>query len=319
MSKKKLIFKIVFITVLVIVLGVGAYAYSIYDNVKEVVDTEMHQPIASIDDNTVAKVEKKVKKGLEPINILLMGVDENEYDRGRADTLIVLSLNPNIDSIQLISIPRDTRTEIGDTGTFTKINAAYFYGGADLTVATVEKMLDFDFDYYVKLNFNALTDLVDALGGITVDNPVEWYDSGYYKKGYHYAEGEIELDGEQTLGFVRMRKQDPDGDFGRNKRQRIAIQAIIDKGASLGSVTKINDILEVLGNNMATNLTFDEMKDLFLNYKSTRHNIETYQVQGYGGFVDDLWYYIVPNEERQNIKTVIEEFNQREEIEEASS
>lgn len=291
-----------------IFLVVGGYALYVYNQVKQTVEDDIRETVESIHHQP-----DKAEAGEETLNILLMGVDKREHDSGRADTLILMSLNPNTNSMQQISIPRDTYTDIIGHGTTDKINHAYAFGGTDMQVATVENFLDIELDYYVKINMEGLSELVDAVGGITVNNPIEWTDTGNdgYKKGYHYAKGPIELNGEQAMGFVRMRKQDPEGDAGRNKRQRLAIEAIIDKGASVGSVTRIDDILQVLGDNVSTNMSFDEMKNIFKNYKDTRNSQTSYQIQGSGQWIGPKWYLIVPDEEIQKVHNMIKEFNEK--------
>ncbi|MCP8615833.1 LCP family glycopolymer transferase [Salirhabdus salicampi] len=298
---KRLRFFFIFITILFI--GVGGYAYHLYNEIKRTVDVDIYKTVDSIELNP-----KKAEEGKETLHILLMGVDERINDIGRTDTLILLSLNPNTDRMQLMSIPRDTRTEIVGKGIQDKINHAYPLGiaaggteknGINMTIATVENFLDIELDYYIKMNMEGLPQLVDAVGGITVKNPISWVDSGYYKKGYHYKKGTITLDGEQSIGYVRMRKQDPEGDVGRNKRQRLVIQGIIDKGASLSSINHIDEILHTLGNNMSTNLSFREMKDLFTNYRNTRKHVDSYQISGRNENINGSWYVIVPEEERQ--------------------
>ncbi|WP_312854653.1 LCP family protein [Pallidibacillus pasinlerensis] len=202
----------------------------------------------------------------ELINILLLGVDERDNDGGRSDSIMIASLNPEDEQTTVVSIPRDTLAEIAGKGFETKINHAYAYGGADMSVATVEKFLDLDLDYYVEINMEGLADLIDAIGGITVNNEIEWIDEGYYKKGYRWEKGEIELDGEKALGYVRMRHLDPNSDFGRAERQRKVINAIIDKGKNMATVLKLNSVIDVLGDNLQTNMTFDDMKKLLLDY-----------------------------------------------------
>src|SRR5690606_14041381 len=128
--------------------------------------------------------------------------------------------------------------------------------------------------------------------------------------GYHYQKGEITLNGEQAMGFVRMRKQDPKGDAGRNERQKLLIEAIVKKGASIGTVTRIGDILDVLGDNVTTNMSFDEMKSIFNNYRKTTSNTVSESIEGYGEYIGTIWYYMVPEEERQRIHNVIVEFNE---------
>src|SRR5699024_11674790 len=255
----------------VLIAGIGLYVFSIYGNAKDTVNEKMHEPVDSIDRNTT---QKKMEAS-EPLNILLLGVDERKYDSGRSDALMVLSLNPKDDSMQLVSIPRDTRTTIVGKGFEDKINHAYAFGGSDMSVATVENFLNIELDHYVRMNMEGLKELVDKLGTITVDNEIAWNDGKY-----DFNTGPVEMDGDKTMAYVRMRKQDPDGDFGRTERQRKVIQGIIERGASVGSVTKINDYIDVLGSNMTTNMDFDDMKKLFNGYRSTRKNIASYQMKG---------------------------------------
>lgn len=176
-----------------------------------------------------------------------------------------------------------------------------------MSISTVESMLDISLDYYVQMNMEGLTEMVGAVDGITVDNQLDWYDTGYYKKGYHYAKGEISLNGPKTMGYVRMRYKDPNGDFGRTKRQRQVIEAIIDKGSSISSVNKIDNMIDVLGKNMATNMDFDDMKDLLFNYKSVRKNTVSYMLKGSGTKIDGIYYYLVPDEEIAKVHEMISE------------
>lgn len=307
--------KVSLFIIFAILLCAGIYAIYIYDQVKKAVDENIQGTIKSIDHNP-----EIIKAGQETLNILLMGVDERSNDIGRADTLVLLSLNPKIDSMQLISIPRDTLTPIYGTEIEDKINHSYVYGytinnskeeGINTTAATVESFLNIDLDYYVMINMEGLPDLVDAVGNVTVDNPIEWYDEGYYKKGYLYEQGTISLDGPQALGYSRMRNKDPENDVGRNKRQHLVIQGIIDKGASVGSITRIDNILDTLGNNMKTNLSFEEMKNFYKKYRNTRENSVSYQIQGVNQKINGVSYVVISEEERQNVHNKILEFNNK--------
>ncbi|ENH96233.1 membrane-bound transcriptional regulator LytR [Gracilibacillus halophilus YIM-C55.5] len=286
----------------VLILSVIAYMYSVYRDVQNTVDMEVHEEVENIDtEKTKEKVENQ-----EPLNILLLGVDEREGDSGRSDALMVLSLNPANDAMQLVSIPRDTRTELVGRGTQDKINHAYAFGGVDMSINTVENFLDVELDYFVRMNMEGLTDMVDAIGGITVNNQLDWVDKGYYKQGYHYEEGEIELNGPKTMGYVRMRYQDPNGDFGRTQRQRQVIKAVIDKGASFNSVGKINEMLDVVGQNVVTNMEFKDMRDLFMNYRKTRNNFTSYMMQGNGTRIDGTYYLLVGDDEVEKVHKMIE-------------
>lgn len=284
--------------ILVFVLAVGGYAYSIYHNTKTTLNEKMHEPVNSID----IEVTKKKVKDAQSLNILLLGVDARGNDRGRSDALMVLTLNPKLETMQLISIPRDTRTEIVGKGIQDKINHAYAFGGTEMAIETVENLLDIELDYYVRMNMEGFQELVDQLGTITVYNDIAWSD-GKYDFGF----GPTEMDGDKTLAFVRMRKQDPSGDFGRTKRQRQVIQGIVNKGASVGSVTKINGLIDVLGNNMATNLDFEDMKKLIKDYKGARKNFVDYQLKGTGTKIDGIYYMQVDDTELQKVRDMIKE------------
>ncbi len=119
-----------------------------------------------------------------------MLVDEREGDIGRSDTLIILTVNPNKESIQMVSIPRDTRTEIIGKGFEDKINHAYAFGGPEMTMDTVEHFLDIPIDYFVQLNLESFTEIVDSVGGVTVTNSLPFSSDGYY-----FDKGTITLDG----------------------------------------------------------------------------------------------------------------------------
>jgi polyisoprenyl-teichoic acid--peptidoglycan teichoic acid transferase len=284
--------------VFAVLLAVGfSYAYNLYSQVNEAA-SKMHEKIDWVGSgNQKEKIEKN-----EPLNILLMGVDERAGDKGRSDTLIVMKLNPKDDSMTMLSIPRDTRVEIAGRGTMDKINHSYAFGGTKMTVETVENFLDLKLDYYIKVNMEALSEIVDALGGITVNNNLTWSDEGYYKKGYVYKKGEITLDGPKTLGYVRMRHLDNNGDFGRQARQRQVINAIVDKGASVSSINKVDNILEVLGDRVKTNMTFEEMKDIQQGYSGARKNKKTLELKGSGSKIDGVYYWVPTEESVINIK-----------------
>lgn len=297
-SKKKWIL-IPLVVLFVLVLGTAGYGYSILNKTKETVNGEMHEPVDSID----LEMTKEKVDATESLDILLMGIDEREGDKGRSDALLVLSLDPEKDKMQLVSIPRDTRTNIVGKGKEDKINHAYAFGGSDMAVATVEDLLDIELDYYVRMNMEGLSALVDEIGSITVDNEVEWEDGDY-----DFPEGSIDMDGDKTMDFVRMRKKDPSGDFGRTKRHRQVIEAIVDRGASVGSIPKMDRILDILGDNMATNMDFDDMKKLFSGYRDTRKDIDTYMMEGSGTKIDGIYYYDVSDEEIDKVHDMIDNF-----------
>jgi polyisoprenyl-teichoic acid--peptidoglycan teichoic acid transferase len=284
--------------VAVLLIGVGIYAYSIYHHVKQTAE-QMHEPVNHTSDKRTDPVSLNKQT---PISILLIGVDERKGDRGRADSLIVMTINPKKQSIEMVSIPRDTRTEIIGKGKKDKINHSYAFGGVEMTMATVEHFLDIPIDYYIKVNMESFRDIVDAVGGVTVNNPF-----AFTYEGVTFPKGEITLNGEKALKYSRMRYDDPRGDFGRQDRQKQIIEAIIQKGAGFSSLTNYDEVLAAIGKNIKTNLTFDEMQEIQANYKEARHHIEQLHITGKGTKINGIYYLLVPEEERLAISNKLKE------------
>ncbi|MFZ3590420.1 LytR family transcriptional regulator [Bacillus sp. DJP31] len=282
-----------------ILLGTSAYVYSIYYSVESAAKEMYEAPTKKKSEKRIEQVEFTQK---DPISVLIMGVDERTNDVGRSDTLIAMTVNPEKQSMQMVSIPRDTRTEIIGKGFDDKINHAYAFGGTDMAIDTVENFLDIPIDYYIKVNMESFKEIVDAVGGVTVTNPFSFTEGGYT-----FNEGQINLNGEQALSYSRMRYQDPRGDFGRQDRQKQIIMGVIQKGASFSSLGKHGEILNVLGENIKTNLSFDQMIDIQANYQEARHNLEQFQVNGSGATINKIYYYVVPEEERINLSTKLKD------------
>ena len=246
--------KVTGIILLFMFIALGIYSYTVYKTFKNAVVT-MHQPIEreiSAKRETPVVFEKK-----DPFSVLMLGVDEREGDKGRSDTIIVLTVNPNNNSVKMLSIPRDTRTNIIGKGKEDKINHAFAFGGVPMAMDTVENFLDIPIDYYMQINMEGFKDIVDAVGGVEVQNNLD-----FTSNNFHFAKGEITLNGEEALSFSRMRYEDPRGDFGRQSRQRQIIQAVINKGVSLSSLTNFSDISTAIGKNIKTNLTFEQIVNI---------------------------------------------------------
>lgn len=296
--KKKKWLRITGLVLLILLIGIGVYAYTVWNSLTDAVDT-MHQPVER---ETAKRVESLNLEDKEPFSVLMLGVDEREGDSGRSDTMIVLTVNPEKKSVRMLSIPRDTRTEIVGHGTTDKINHAYAFGGVAMSMDTVENFLDIPIDYYMQINMEGFKDIVDSVGGVTVNNDLD-----FTYEGVHFPEGQITLDGADALKFSRMRYDDPRGDFGRQLRQRSIIQAVLKEGASLNSLTNFDDIFDALSKNIKTNLTFDEMVDIQANYKSAAGNIEQSTITGTGQTIDGIWYLIVDDEEKTKVQSELKE------------
>jgi polyisoprenyl-teichoic acid--peptidoglycan teichoic acid transferase len=299
-KKKRTWLRVVGIILLLLLLGGGAYAYSIYHSLNSAVET-MHEPI---DRGKSDKRTEEVKfQERDPFSVLLMGVDERKNDKGRSDTMIVLTVNPDTKSVKMLSIPRDTLTDIVGHGTRDKINHAYAFGGVEMAMDTVEEMLDIPIDYYVQINMEGFEDIVNAVGGITVNN-----DLSFEAGGYSFPEGSVDLNGKKALAYTRMRYEDPRGDFGRQLRQRQIIQGIIREGASVSSLWKFDDIFDALGSNVKTNMKFEEMVDIQKHYKDASNDIEQIKIEGGSGTrIDNIYYYVIPDEEIMRLQDLLKE------------
>jgi cell envelope-related function transcriptional attenuator common domain len=233
----------------------------------------------------------------DPFCILLLGVDERPSDRGRSDTMILLSIQPAKHSALAISIPRDTRVLIPQRESYDKINHAYAFGGTALSVAAVERLFGVPIAYYMKTNMEGIVDIVDTVGGVDVDN-----ERSFTYEGVTFPKGEQHLDGENALLYVRMRKEDPKGDFGRTQRQRQLLSAIIDRVVSFRSLGKLPHILSKLSEDVRTNLTSGDLFDLATEYKSEIKQIDTLYLNGKGRMIGGIYYYTVQPEDRESIQ-----------------
>ncbi|MED4288140.1 LytR family transcriptional regulator [Priestia megaterium] len=298
-SKKKKGFKIALGIIVLLILGVGIYGYSVYSSVANTFN-RTHEPLSR--EKSDKRSEKVSLAKHDPISILLLGVDQRGADRGRSDSLMLLTVNPDKKAVKMVSIPRDTRTEIVGKGKEDKINHAYAFGGVDMSIKTVENFLNVPIDYYIQVNMESFKDIVDAVGGVTVNNTLD-----FTYEGHHFEKGQLKLNGEKALSYSRMRYDDPRGDFGRQSRQQQIIQAVIDEGASIKSLTNYGTILDAIGDNVKTNLTFDDMKEIQSNYKEARNNVEHIQINGTGGKMNGIYYYNVPESERTKISNTLKE------------
>ncbi|MGL4522449.1 MAG: LCP family protein [Bacilli bacterium] len=288
-KKKRKILRIVLVVVLLLLLVFGIYVGRIFLGISNM--------FGDSDDPKHKAALGKIKNG-DPITVLMMGVDERNGDSGRSDSLIVAQLNPKDESTLMFNIPRDTRTELVCRGTEDKINHAYAFGKIPCTVDSVEKLIDFPVDYYVKVNMEGLQEVIEAIGGIEVDNAFAWSD-----KGFDYPEGKITINGKQAMWYVRMRKLDPEGDFGRQKRQQQVITAIADKVMSPSTVWNLPDIAKVIGKNVETNLPMSTAIPFANKYYAARKTIDQRTLEGDGQTIGGVWYYIADDASLQSIRS----------------
>src|SRR5699024_7926117 len=182
-------------------------------------------------------------------------------------------------------------------GTEDKINHAYAFGGAAMSMDTVENFLDIPIDHYVSINMAGIKELVDAVGGVDVNNDLE-----FTYEDYTYKFGQIHLNGNQALGYLRMRYDDPEGDYGRQGRQRAVVEAVVRKALSLEGATQYKSILNSLQDNMKTDMSFENMQTIALDYRDSFKTIDQVQMTGEGFMQDGVSYQRVSDEELNDIQ-----------------
>ncbi|MDT8863064.1 LCP family protein [Alkalihalobacillus sp. MEB130] len=284
----------------VVMVAAGSYAWNLvtstFMNIQENIERqEAENRLASIN----------FDEG-DPFSMLLMGIDEPNREAGdfyhRSDTLVYVTINPEKNSTQMVSIPRDTYTELVGYDKKDKINHSYAFGGTEMTIRTVENFLDVPVDYFVRIDMKGFKGMVDAVGGVEVENEFD-----FRFEGKDFEEGPLQLNGEDAWKFARMRLDDPRGDFGRQERQRQIIQELVDKGMSFSSITRIEEILSVVENNIRTNLSLGEIWSIQSNYRDALNTIEEHEIAGEDGEMDEVYYYIPDEEKVQELSEILKE------------
>ncbi len=298
--KIRRLFKWGSLIIIVALIAIGILAYTFYHSAASTFE-EIHTPLERT--SAIERTEPVKLAEQQPFSILLLGVDERKSDVGRSDTMIVLSVNPQKNNTLMISIPRDTYTQIVGKNIKDKINHAYAFGGIEMTMSSVENLLNIPIDYVAKVNMEGFEQIIDTIGGVKVQNAM-----AFQEGDYHFKKGMITLDGAAALEYVRMRKEDPEGDFGRQNRQKQVIQSIIEEGTSFKTILKYQNIFDILGKNISTNLTFAQLKELQQNYRPSFSNIQQiYFEKGQGSTVNGIWYYIMDKGELAQVSDTLKE------------
>ena len=307
---KKRILKTVLSVLMIAMVGVIAYMFKAYSDIGSTAESIYNE--VSVVEMREESIE--VETATQPISFLLLGADtgtaeEERTETGRSDTIIVCTVNPNTKTTTLLSIPRDSYAEIvgysdiydyyGDY--YDKMNHAYAFGGTEMSINTVQEFLNVPIDYYVEVNFDGLVDIVDAVGGIEITSPLTF---DFY--GPQFIEGQTQtLTGYDALQFSRMRKQDPEGDLGRQKRQQMVIKAILDKVLTMGTVVNYKNILATLEDNVQLNMSLDEILSIASGYRKSMENFQQFYVEGEEMYIDEIYYYYVDPQERLRLSNIL--------------
>lgn len=271
--------------------------------------------------NEAKDISKNVDVTTKPFNVYITGIDTygTISTRSRSDVNMIVSVNPQNHQILMTGIPRDFYVpQTCQNNQLDKLTHTGIFG-VECTIETMENYLDFDVNYYARVNFSSVVNIVDALGGIIVNSP---YAFTTLHGKYQIQEGENQLNGEETLGFVRERYALTDGDRERSRNQMRVMEAMINKALSPQIITNYADILEAVSDSFQTNMSTKEMTSLIkqqLNDMSS-WDIKQIQVSGQGA---TMWtpangfnaYVMVPNEACvENAKKLIDKINSGEMI-----
>ena len=312
-KKKNKVLRVILIILLMIALFIAGFVgYSAYKNgwgLKGMIQTAIGQD------------EKKLAD-LDPLTVLIMGVSEDISSK-LTDTIMVASYNPKTQKATLLSIPRDTFVgKNKNTATsYDKINALY-QSSPEKTLAAVNKITGLDIKYYVVISNNALVQLVNEIGGVEFDVPIDMnYDDSSQKLAIHLKKGKQKLNGEQAEGLVRFRKNNNgtsypaeygDNDLGRMRTQREFITEVAKQTLQLKNITKIGSFIDIVKENVTTNITnWSTIKD-YIAYAVdfNTENIQTASIPGEADYYNKLSFFIYNKKETDKlIKELFEEQN----------
>jgi len=287
----KILLWLIGILVILAIVAVIYLAFKIFS-----VGNSIHNPL---DRNKSELRDKKVNlNNGDPFTIALLGVDsdaERNANGGgqRSDSIMVISMNPDKKTSEIVSIPRDTQAEIVGHGSTEKNNHAHAYGGPDKAVKSLEKLLDVSIYHYATIDMDGMKDMIDTLGGIDVVS-----NATFSYNGASFVEGEkSHMDGEQAMAFIRSRKESgAGGDFGRQERQQLVMQGIANKLTSTKSITHFNGIMDHIKDNVTTDLSLGDLTKIRSKYKDANETVNRNQLDGQGGIQDDGLYYFIPSE-----------------------
>ena len=293
---------------IIFVVG-GVYGVMYWKDLNHSLEQANVKPDAPQGTTVVEKRELRAKKVSlsegDPINILLLGTDDDGRGRdeakgyvSRSDSMIVLSMNPKTRTTKMLSIPRDVYAFIQGQPGPDKINHAYAFGGVDLSMDTVQNFLNLPIDYYAVVNMQGLEQLVDAVGGVDITSPITFT----YQESSFVAGETKHVDGWNAMNFARMRYDDPEGETGRQNRQKLVIKAIVDKIISGGGIVNLPQLLQVVAKNVKTNLDLKQAMDIYQKYSPALQNISAIKFEGLEDlYLNEIFYFYAPMNSRLKV------------------
>lgn len=291
MIKKVLLWILGIAVTLIVIIG-GIAAFALHNTTSK---------IHSMDSSLSKDSDTKTSAG-KPVSYLLLGTDTGALGRtekGRTDTMMVMTVNPNTKTTTMVSLQRDTKITID--GMTEKLNAAYALGDAKQAMTTVEQLLDIKLDGYLLVNMKGLEQLVDAVGGVTVKSPLT-----FSYEGYSFTENQdVTMNGTEALAFSRMRYDDPRGDYGRQIRQQLVIESVMNKLKADPKSALNNNFIDAVSDNVRSNISLTSMRNLATKYRDAGETINRDQMTGTGVMIDGVSYQEMSQDEITRVHTEI--------------
>lgn len=276
------------------------------------------KPVVASDENPDGEIvaeEPDDTKVKNEILFLLMGVDAEDVSKSkgtRTDTMMLTKVDFESGDITLFSIPRDTRLSVN--GKLDKVNSAHAIGGPELAVETVKDFLGIELEYYVKVDYQIVKDVVDAIGGVVVDVPMTMIYRDPTAKpplNINIKKGIRELDGRNAHDFLRFRHNNdmtvgyPEGDVGRIKTQQYFMKELVKQTLQPKNILKLPSLIKTYYNNVETNIPLTSMlKGAASASKINVENMTTATVPGAGEYVGAISYYLY---DRDALNVVVSE------------
>lgn len=306
----RFILRLILIIIILIVLFAGGFiGYSVYKN---------GWGLKSLLQTAVGTTEEEMQN-LGEFKVLILGVSE-DISAALTDTIMVASYNPQTQKAVLFSVPRDTFVGKSKTSvtSYDKINAIYQKGGAEETLKRVNDLTGLNIEYYVVISNNALVELVDEIGGVQFDVPMDMnYDSESQDLHIHLKAGEQKLNGDQAEGLVRFRKNNNgtsysheygSDDYGRMKTQRDFIKAVAEQTLRAKNITKVGNLIDIVKDNVTTNITdWNTVKKYIPSaVEFNMDNLETAAVPGESARIPaktGLWFFLADEVKTKELVT----------------
>lgn len=305
--------RVIIAIIVIIILIIAITIFAITNTLSNMMKMELDESDLAVNDDLYNELTEYgiTKKEFDSIiNIAFFGSDSRDLsnmDAGRADTMMIVSINPTKKSIKLISIPRDTYVNVPGYGN-TKINHSYAYGQEQLAIKTINSNFGLNITEYITINFEGLINVINAVGGVDINISKEERDvlNDYLKESYEIMGkeyvpmteyGDVHLNGEQALAHCRDRYVG--SDFTRAERQREVLTEVMGK-ISQKSFGGILDLVDIFLQQVRTNMDVSEYLGLaasaFTNKNDYMNNIISAQVPstdyGKGDYIDGVYYFV---------------------------